>query len=257
MLFLGTLLIFLVLLGGSASAAIGEVIVDDQGSGFTKYGTSSFWKEASIGYNNHMFYTYNSQSPVDNYAMWKPSLSSVGAGTYTVYVYIPSNYADTTNAVYTIYHNGITDTRYVNQASYYDVWVTLGDFYFSASGNEYVKLVDATGESSATKRVGFDAVKWIKKEPILASPPTLVSPGSGSFPGTTISSLTPTFQWNSVTGADSYGLYIRDLDTGSLIFDSQARGISLTGTSYLLPSGILQLGKHYRWDMNSHNSAGW
>ena len=172
---IGTLLVFLVLLGSSASVVSAEVIVDEQSSGFTKYGTPSFWKEASIGYNNHMFYTYNGQSSVDNYAMWKPSLSSEGSGTYTVYVYIPSNYADTTSAVYTIYHNGITDTRYVNQVIYSNVWVTLGDFYFSASGNDYVKLVDATGESSTTKRVGFDAVKWIKKEVSAVDGATFVS----------------------------------------------------------------------------------
>ncbi len=224
---IGTLLVFLVLLGSSASVVSAEVIVDEQSSGFTKYGTPSFWKEASIGYNNHMFYTYNGQSSVDNYAMWKPSLSSEGAGTYTVYVYIPGNYADTTNAVYTIYHNGITDTRYVNQASYFNVWVTLGDFYFSASGNDYIKLVDATGESSATKRVGFDAVKWIKKESILAridsySPNSKITVTKG-----TPFTINVQFTNTGNTGANFYG--------GASIWDSN--GIQIydgwSGVTYL------------------------
>ncbi len=163
--FLAAFAAVIVFFSHSASADTSEVIVDDLNSGFTKYGTSSYWKEASIGYNNHMFWTYNGVSSVDNYAIWKPSLSGVGAETYTVYVYIPSNYANTTNAVYTIYHDGVTDTQYVNQAIYSNVWVTLGDFYFSASGNEYVKLVDATGESYAGSWIGFDAVKWVKKAP--------------------------------------------------------------------------------------------
>ena len=140
-----------------------EVIVDDQSSGFTKYGTSSYWHEASIGYNSHMFWTYNNQWTIDNYAIWQPNLSSGGAGTYAVYVYIPNNYATTTNATYTVFHNGITDTRTVNQAIYFNQWVSLGSFYFSANGNEYVQLVDKTGEAAITKMIGFDAVKWVKQ----------------------------------------------------------------------------------------------
>jgi hypothetical protein len=88
-------------------------------------------------------------------------------------------------------------------------------------------------------------------------PPTLISPGSSSSPGPTINTLTPTFYWNAVSGADYYGLYIRDLATGILVFDSAARGIQITGTSYTLPAGVLEWGKPYRWNMNSHNSAGW
>jgi hypothetical protein len=140
-----------------------EIIVDDQSSGFSKYGTSSYWKEAWIGYNGHMFWTYNNQWTIDNYAKWQPNLSSGGAGTYGVYVYIPNNYANTTNATYTISHNGIIDTRTVNQNIYYNQWVLLGSFYFSASGGEYVQLVDKTGETAVTKMIGFDAVKWVKQ----------------------------------------------------------------------------------------------
>lgn len=140
-----------------------EVIVDDQSSDFTKYGTSSYWHEASIGYNSHMFWTYNNQWTIDNYAIWQPNLSNGGAGTYVVYVYIPNNYATTTNATYTVFHNGITDTRTVNQAIYFNQWVSLGSFYFSANGNEYVQLVDKTGEAAITKMIGFDAVKWVKQ----------------------------------------------------------------------------------------------
>ncbi|MCR4417754.1 MAG: T9SS type A sorting domain-containing protein, partial [Ignavibacteria bacterium] len=89
-------------------------------------------------------------------------------------------------------------------------------------------------------------------------PPTLISPGSSSSPGPTISTLTPTFQWQSVSGAVGYGLYIRDMSTNTLVFDSDnsyPNGIS--GTSFTLPSGILQWGKSYRWNMRSRSSSGW
>ncbi|HHT9106713.1 MAG TPA: golvesin C-terminal-like domain-containing protein, partial [Candidatus Wujingus californicus] len=140
-----------------------EVIVDDQSSGFTKYGTSSYWHEAWLGYNGHMFWTYNNQNTIDNYAKWQPNLSSGGAGYYAVYVYIPSDYSDTTNATYTIFYNGFTATSTVNQNNYINSWVLLGSYYFSANGSEYVQLVDKTGETAITKMIGFDAVKWVKQ----------------------------------------------------------------------------------------------
>jgi parallel beta-helix repeat protein len=87
--------------------------------------------------------------------------------------------------------------------------------------------------------------------------PTLASPGSGSYPGPTITTLTPWFNWNSVPDADYYGLYIRDLDTDVIVFNSQLDYGPIYGTSFPLPSGILSYGTHYRWNMNSHSSAGW
>ncbi|MCL0070782.1 hypothetical protein M1N44_03300 [Dehalococcoidia bacterium] len=88
--------------------------------------------------------------------------------------------------------------------------------------------------------------------PTLA-PPTLSSPSHSSI----VSTLTPVFRWTAAPGAESYGLYIRDLTTGRLVFDSQARGITITGTSFTLPSGILIDGRNYRWNMRPWNRAGW
>jgi GH25 family lysozyme M1 (1,4-beta-N-acetylmuramidase) len=138
------------------------VTVDDLDPGFTRYGTPSYWHEASIGYNNHMWWTYNGYSSIDNYGVWKPSLTS--SGTYAVYVFIPNNHASTKNAIYTIYHNGQSGTRWVRQYDFSDTWVLLGYFYFSTAGNEYVKLVDMTYESYATTQVGFDAARWVRRE---------------------------------------------------------------------------------------------
>ena len=94
----------------------------------------------------------------------------------------------------------------------------------------------------------------------LPDPPTLVSPGTASPPGEIIDTLTPTFQWESVSNADYYGLYISEYPYGSehLIFESDVHYGPLYGTSFELPSGYLELGKRYRWDMNSYNnSVGW
>ena len=85
--------------------------------------------------------------------------------------------------------------------------------------------------------------------------PTQVSPANGE----TDVSLTPTFKWNSVPGADYYGLYISEPPYGEshLVFDSTEDYDPIYGTSFTLPSGILSYGVTYHWNMNSHNSAGW
>jgi hypothetical protein len=145
-------------------AAPVEIIVDDQGSGFTqyRYHPENAWPEAWIGYNGHMYYVNNTQNVAYDYAIWTPSLSG-GAGTYAVYVYVPNNYASTTNAIYTIYHNGTIDVYVVNQSANPNSWALLGSYYFAASGGEYVRLNDLTGETSLSKYVAFDAIMWVKQ----------------------------------------------------------------------------------------------
>ena len=143
---------------GSSST---QVIVDDQSSGFTKYGPTGYWWQASIGYASHLWSTYVNGTVQSNYARWKPSLP--GAGNYTVYAYIPSNYATSQQAKYRIYHNGANNYSVVNQNIYSNVWVSLGTHYFSANGTEYVELADATGEAASTSRmIGYDAIKFVK-----------------------------------------------------------------------------------------------
>ncbi|MCW5775746.1 MAG: fibronectin type III domain-containing protein [Phycisphaeraceae bacterium] len=88
------------------------------------------------------------------------------------------------------------------------------------------------------------------------SPLTLVSPGTGNGPGETIGTLTPTMRWNASQGATGYGLYISRNDGGgwTLIYDND--NVANT-TSLVLPSGYLQAGKQYRWNMRAKNGSGW
>jgi len=96
--------------------------------------------------------------------------------------------------------------------------------------------------------------------PSLLGPPTLVSPGTTTAPGSSVATLTPTFNWQPVSGADGYGLYVSRFNgsTYDLVFNSETDvGSPLTGTSFVLPNGRLQDGNQYRWNMSSHNSAGY
>ena len=94
----------------------------------------------------------------------------------------------------------------------------------------------------------------------LLPPPTLTPVGTTTAPGQAIAVTTPTFEWQPAAGADGYGLYISKFNGSAydLIFNSEtAIGQPLTGTSFTLPDGILQMGGQYRWNMSSHTSFGY
>jgi hypothetical protein len=86
-------------------------------------------------------------------------------------------------------------------------------------------------------------------------PPTAISPGTSTEPGETIANLTPTLQWSAVPGADYYALAISKYPYGTqnIIYNSR----QVYGTSHVVPSGILEYGQKYRWNMQAHNSGGW
>src|SRR5690606_11099675 len=75
------------------------------------------------------------------------------------------------------------------------------------------------------------------------APTNFFSPVDYTAPGPILVNLTPEFSWPQVSGSDGYGLYIRDLDSNTLVFDSRSRGISITATHYSLPAGVLENGK--------------
>ncbi len=91
-------------------------------------------------------------------------------------------------------------------------------------------------------------------------PPTLVAPGTTTGPGSSVGTLTPQFQWQAAAGADGYGLYVSKFNgsTYDIVFNSETyAGVPIIGTSYQLPNRILQDGGNYRWNMTSHNGAGY
>jgi len=148
-----------------------EIIVDDLSAGFEKGGPSASWYERSVGYEGHTYWTYNSDAQVYNFAKWVPQLPQ--SGDYEVYAHIPRQRADTENAHYKIYHNGQEDSHWVNQSIYFDQWVSLGTYYFAADGSEYVYLDDVTSEPYASRKIGFDAIKFVSKGTGTVPTPTM------------------------------------------------------------------------------------
>ncbi len=167
-------------------SASGEIIVDDKSTGFVKSGPASSWYERSVGYLSHTYWTYNSDSQVYNSAKWTPQLPQ--AGDYQVYVFIPKQQADSKTARYRVFHNGQEHSYWVDQSVYFDKWVSIGSFYFADSGNEYVYLDDATGEPYASRKIGFDAVKFV---PTTGTVPT-ATPVAQPTATTWVATPTPT-----------------------------------------------------------------
>lgn len=135
-----------------------EVIVDDRSSGFTKGG--SYWRESTIGYSGHAWWTYVNGSSVDSWGEWRASLAG---GKYEVFVWVPRANSSTAKAPYTVYYAGGEVTKVVSKGSYYDQWVSLGTYTFYAGPNLQVRLTDATGEPMNSRTIAFDAVRLVPR----------------------------------------------------------------------------------------------
>lgn len=147
----------------------GTIIIDDLDDGFILHGTPQYWWESSIGYNDHMFWTYVNGDIIGNWAEWRPGL--LQCGFYQVSVFVPCQNATTWSARYEVYHPDGIEVVAVRQIDYYDEWVSLGTYRFGDSAEEHVRLTDATGEDPNTLRqIGFDAIKWELESPCLYLP---------------------------------------------------------------------------------------
>jgi hypothetical protein len=84
--------------------------------------------------------------------------------------------------------------------------------------------------------------------------PVPLSPGVPADPGQTIDTITPSFQWNAVSNADYYSLIISKFpyDSGNIICTPP----QLAGTSLIVPEGVLEFGKRYRWAIEAHSKSG-
>ena len=148
--------------GGSSTpppSSSTTVVVDDRDAGFVWGGSSGTFYGRNTGYNSHLYWTWNHNAQLGNWAKWIPNLPT--AGDWEAYVYIPSHYHGSKSARYTVRHNGVSHEVVINQNIYYDKWVSLGTYYFGGSSDEYVYLGDNTGEVYGTRYVGFDAVKFV------------------------------------------------------------------------------------------------
>ncbi|MDE3091611.1 MAG: hypothetical protein KGJ80_19750, partial [Chloroflexota bacterium] len=144
----------------TADATPGDGVIDPKNSNFMKGGAG--WQSAQNESGGAALWTKNNvfaQTPSDgNWARWYAAVPR--AGFYEVSVYLPAAIGTTRRARYEITHAGASDFIDVNQSLYSKQWVRLGEFYFSATGGEYIALSDVTYEPSQSTVVAADAVKF-------------------------------------------------------------------------------------------------
>lgn len=138
-----------------------EVIVDDLDPGFQRGGDPAGWNQTAIGYRNHIYWTFNNQTPQPNFN-WARWYALLTPGYYEVYAYIPSLNAFGI-AHYEIYHADGYSIVPIDQTPYSDQWVSLGTYRWRGDGTDSVGLSDITGQPFLSVRVGFDAMRWVRR----------------------------------------------------------------------------------------------
>ncbi|MEK8128792.1 family 16 glycoside hydrolase [Paenibacillus filicis] len=126
-------------------------IVDNGGPGYSESGT---WTTSSLAgsYGGSSRYSNSAGST----ATWTPVIPVPGY--YNVYVRYPYSLSSATNAQYTVFHNGLTDTiEPIDQTNIANGWRLLTTAYFSGGGTEYVKL---TAPGNGTNHYRADAVMF-------------------------------------------------------------------------------------------------
>lgn len=104
-------------------------------------------------------------------------------------------------------------------------------------------------DSTRTSDISAD----LSVQPLQLSAPSPSSPGIYTDSGQVIETLTPAFQWNAVTGAESYSLIISKFPygAGNIVYSPGP----LTATSLMLPAGTLTYGENYRWSVQALSSS--
>jgi murein DD-endopeptidase MepM/ murein hydrolase activator NlpD len=147
-----------------------EVICDNQDSCFHRYESSGAWGyvqpgtgDSSTAYQQHAYWTFNSQNRAIDWGTWTPQLTQ--SGTYDVYIWyphFPGYYPETGSAHYQVHHT--SGDQYVtwNQSTNAGRWNKIATVNCNAGTSCSVKLTDESHESTGTRRVWFDAVKFVR-----------------------------------------------------------------------------------------------
>lgn len=123
-------------------------------------GSCPYWSSAATGYGNDMWWTHVNPT-ADYWARWTPAIPQQGI--YEVWVHVPNVNATTWQAQYTIAHVDGQSTAIVDQEGLNNQWVSLGVYRLHEGSGDAVYLTDVTGESDFSRRVGVDAVKFVRR----------------------------------------------------------------------------------------------
>jgi hypothetical protein len=136
---------------------------------------SSWYKIAGAGYSGTDLYltlNTNAQASSTNSARWTPSLPLAGRWKVEAFVAFHNQITwqcapnttigyDTSDARYKVYLNGIAQSYVaIDQKPLNNQWATIGTYSFSAGTSSYIILTDLNGESSLTRTVSFNVLRF-------------------------------------------------------------------------------------------------
>lgn len=193
----------------------------------SQYGTKIYNRDSSVAYRRWHGYNFPISSGYEYYAVLTPKQNDIDL------------YADTYNSSWQRRRLASSD-----------------------KGGKTVEVIKITksmlrsGESRAWFSIyGYRASSYnfsFYRKSLTTSIPAkpVLKTGYNSAHGPTFSSPTVKLQWNSAARADKYGVYVRDLTTGQLVYvNNNVQGTSINVT--------LKAGHRYRWNMASFNSKGY
>jgi len=151
-----------------------EIIVDDtpdNTGGFTKGRGATIacppdpnctqWNRVTTtGYAGDMYWKNDNDNTVDYWAQWRPSLPQTA--NYQVFAYIPCTNATSWQVPYTVNNGSSGVLVVIDQLTLCNQWIGLGFMSSPAGASAYVKVDDATGEAGVVRRIGVDAVKFVR-----------------------------------------------------------------------------------------------
>jgi len=141
-----------------------RIIIDnlDSGTTFTDGWTESTFAEGEYGTN----YLHDDNLDKGTKTVkYTPNLSF--AGNYDVYIWYPVtvDYPGDVNVPVDIYHNSTTENIVVDETQNMGQWFSLGSYYFTGNGTEYVEIrTDGTDGYVYADAVKFDNIEFVKEE---------------------------------------------------------------------------------------------
>ena len=128
-------------------------VIDQRSACYMAAGDPRYWRREVTGYGDSSEWTSSTaNAAAKNYAQWL--IHAPVPGRYRVEAHITGGEA--TAAAYRIAHGGMIEVVTIDQSAS-DGWVMLGDFDFTAEGDEHVELGDNTG--TAMQKLVYDAVR--------------------------------------------------------------------------------------------------
>jgi|GEM_PF-1276937 len=211
--------------------------------GFSKTGT---WRNSlKSGYRSTS--TAQESNTAGSVAIWNPG--KLDAGKLELYIYRPKN---ATNDKYEIFHNSKVDVVYLNNLKQANLnlvstsngsplnpvvaqgWYKIGEYDFSGTGNEFVRLTKATADTTFADCLLFESVKLdgtILHRTVVTTNPYTSGLYTGDYPATLEAK-------EKATTSPTVGFSPNDLSTisasmynGSTIY-SRALYLASSGSTY-------------------------